>query len=62
MIAINKPAGLAVQGGSGTTKHIDGALDSLRFGYSERPRLVHRLDKDTSGVLILARTQRPPGG
>ncbi|SDG47236.1 RluA family pseudouridine synthase [Thalassobaculum litoreum] len=58
MIAINKPAGLAVQGGSGTTKHIDGALDSLRFGYSERPRLVHRLDKDTSGVLVLARTQR----
>lgn len=58
MIAINKPAGLAVQGGSGTTKHIDGALDSLRFGSSERPRLVHRLDKDTSGVLILARTQR----
>lgn len=58
MIAINKPAGLAVQGGSGTTKHIDGALDSLRFGFSERPRLVHRLDKDTSGVLVLARTQR----
>ena len=58
MIALNKPAGLAVQGGSGTTKHVDGALDSLRFGYSERPRLVHRLDKDTSGVLVLARTQR----
>lgn len=58
MIAINKPAGLAVQGGSGTTRHIDGALDSLRFGASERPRLVHRLDKDTSGVLVLARSQR----
>lgn len=58
MIAINKPAGLAVQGGSGTTKHIDGALDSLRFGAPERPRLVHRLDKDTSGVLVLARSQR----
>ncbi|MEQ8586700.1 MAG: RluA family pseudouridine synthase [Thalassobaculaceae bacterium] len=58
MIAINKPAGLAVQGGSGTTRHIDGALDSLRFGAPERPRLVHRLDKDTSGVLVLARSQR----
>ncbi|WP_420562166.1 RluA family pseudouridine synthase [Thalassobaculum sp.] len=58
MIAINKPAGLAVQGGSGTTKHVDGALDSLRYGAKERPRLVHRLDKDTSGVLVLARDQR----
>ena len=55
MIAINKPAGLAVQGGSGTLRHVDGALDHLRFGASERPRLVHRLDKDTSGVLLLGR-------
>lgn len=56
VIAIDKPAGLAVQGGTGTTKHLDAMLDSLRFGSAERPRLVHRLDKDTSGVLLLART------
>ena len=54
-IALNKPPGLAVQGGSGTDKHIDGMLDALRFGYDERPRLVHRLDKDTSGLLLIAR-------
>jgi 23S rRNA pseudouridine955/2504/2580 synthase len=56
VIAIDKPAGLAVQGGTGTTKHLDAMLDALRFGSKERPRLVHRLDKDTSGVLLLART------
>jgi len=56
MLAINKPAGLAVQGGTKTAKHVDGALDHLRFGARERPRLVHRLDKDTSGVLLLARS------
>lgn len=55
IIAINKPAGLAVQGGSKTTRHLDGMLDALRFG-GERPRLVHRLDRDTSGVLVLGRT------
>ena len=55
MLAINKPSGLAVQGGSGVTRHVDGLLDGLRFGAKERPRLVHRLDKDTSGVLLLAR-------
>jgi 23S rRNA pseudouridine955/2504/2580 synthase len=55
IIAINKPAGLAVQGGTGVTRHLDGLLDGLRFGAPERPRLVHRLDKDTSGVLVLAR-------
>ncbi|HTZ37639.1 MAG TPA: RluA family pseudouridine synthase [Stellaceae bacterium] len=54
-IVINKPPGLAVQGGSNTARHIDGMLDALRFGAVERPRLVHRLDKDTSGVLLLAR-------
>ncbi|MBL4907571.1 MAG: hypothetical protein JKX94_08985, partial [Sneathiella sp.] len=53
VIVLNKPAGLAVQGGSGQTKHIDGLLDGLRFDYKERPRLVHRLDKDTSGVLVI---------
>ncbi len=55
IIALNKPAGLAVQGGSKTSRHLDGMLDILRFG-ADRPRLVHRLDKDTSGVLLLART------
>jgi 23S rRNA pseudouridine955/2504/2580 synthase len=55
-IVLNKPSGLAVQGGSNTTRHVDGLLDGLRFGSEERPRLVHRLDKDTSGVLMIART------
>ncbi len=56
VMVINKPAGLAVQGGTGTERHLDALLDALRFGASERPRLVHRLDKDTSGVLVLARS------
>lgn len=56
MIAINKPPGLAVQGGSGLTRHLDGMLDALMFDAKERPRLVHRLDRDTSGVLLLARS------
>ncbi|HXR87627.1 MAG TPA: RluA family pseudouridine synthase [Stellaceae bacterium] len=56
MIVINKPEGLAVQGGSGTSRHLDGLLDALHFEAKERPRLVHRLDKDTSGVLVLARS------
>jgi 23S rRNA pseudouridine955/2504/2580 synthase len=55
-IVLNKPAGLAVQGGSNTTRHVDGMLDGLRFDAAERPRPVHRLDKDTSGVLLIART------
>jgi 23S rRNA pseudouridine955/2504/2580 synthase len=58
MLAINKPAGLAVQGGSKTTRHVDGMLDALTFDAKERPRLVHRLDRDTSGVLLLARTHQ----
>jgi 23S rRNA pseudouridine955/2504/2580 synthase len=56
LIVLDKPPGLAVQGGSETERHLDGLLDALRFGYAERPRLVHRLDKDTSGVLVIART------
>ena len=56
VIVLNKPPGLAVQGGSGTEKHIDGMLDALRFGFEQRPKLVHRLDKDTSGLLLIART------
>ncbi|AWK90010.1 RluA family pseudouridine synthase [Azospirillum thermophilum] len=55
VIALNKPAGLAVQGGTGTSRHLDAMLDALRFDSPERPKLVHRLDKDTSGVLLLAR-------
>jgi len=54
VIVIDKPPGLAVQGGPGITKHLDGMLDALAFD-GERPRLVHRLDRDTSGVLVLAR-------
>jgi 23S rRNA pseudouridine955/2504/2580 synthase len=56
VIAIDKPPGLAVQGGSGTERHLDMMLDALRFDAAERPRLVHRLDRDTSGVLLLARS------
>ncbi len=56
VIALNKPPGLAVQGGSRTNRHIDGMLDGLRLGAAERPRLVHRLDKDTSGILLLGRS------
>jgi 23S rRNA pseudouridine955/2504/2580 synthase len=56
VIALDKPSGLAVQGGSGTERHVDGMLDALRFGFEDRPRLVHRLDKDTSGLLLIART------
>ena len=55
-IVLNKPPGLAVQGGSGTERHVDGLLDALRFDGAERPRLVHRLDRDTSGALVIART------
>ncbi|MBL6929819.1 MAG: RluA family pseudouridine synthase [Rhodospirillales bacterium] len=55
ILAINKPAGLAVQGGTKTRHHLDAMLDGLRFGSHHRPRLVHRLDRDTSGILLLAR-------
>ena len=56
LVALNKPSGLAVQGGTGTKRHLDGMLDGLKFDAQERPRLVHRLDRDTSGVLLLARS------
>jgi 23S rRNA pseudouridine955/2504/2580 synthase len=56
VLAINKPAGLAVQGGTNTNVHVDGMLDALKLDSKERPKLVHRLDKDTSGVLLLARS------
>jgi len=57
VLALNKPPGLAVQGGSGQSRHVDGLAEALRFDYDEKPRLVHRLDKDTSGVLLMARTR-----
>ena len=55
-IVLNKPPGLATQGGSKTYSHVDGLLDAFVEGDGPRPRLVHRLDKDTSGVLLIART------
>ena len=55
MIALNKPPGLPVQGGSRVARHLDAMLDALRFDAADAPRLVHRLDRDTSGVLLLAR-------
>ena len=58
VIGINKPAGLAVQGGSKTERHLDGMLDFLQYEAEDRPRLVHRLDKDTSGVMLLARNRQ----
>ncbi|KNG92288.1 RluA family pseudouridine synthase [Pseudaestuariivita atlantica] len=57
ILALNKPSGLPTQGGSGQTRHVDGMGEALRFGYDDTPRLVHRLDKDTSGVLLLARSR-----
>ena len=57
IIALNKPMGLAVQGGTNTNRHIDGMLDALMKG-EHRPRLVHRLDRDTSGVLLIAKHPR----
>jgi 23S rRNA pseudouridine955/2504/2580 synthase len=56
IIVLNKAYGLPVQGGPGITRHLDGMLDGLRYGHPDRPRLVHRLDRDTSGVLVLARS------
>jgi len=62
IIVLNKPAGLPVQGGSGQTRHIDGLAEALKFGNDTKPKLVHRLDKDTSGVLLLARNGRAAKG
>ncbi|MBN9082582.1 MAG: hypothetical protein BGP04_00165 [Rhizobiales bacterium 62-17] len=58
LMAINKPYGLAVQGGSGTTRHIDGMLMAMANEKGERPVLVHRLDRDTSGVLLIAKSRK----
>jgi 23S rRNA pseudouridine955/2504/2580 synthase len=57
VLVLNKPMGLAVQGGSGTTRHLDGMLEVLRDKAGQRPRLVHRLDKDTAGCLLVAKTR-----
>ena len=57
VFVFNKPAGLAVQGGSGVSRHIDSMLEAWRSRKGEKPRLVHRLDRDTSGVLVVARTR-----
>jgi 23S rRNA pseudouridine955/2504/2580 synthase len=57
-IVINKPPGLATQGGTKTEVHVDRLLDGIQFDAESRPKLVHRLDKDTSGALLLARTSR----
>ena len=57
-IVLNKPPGLATQGGTKTSAHVDGLLDALQFEAEGRPKLVHRLDKDTSGALLIARTAR----
>ena len=57
VMVLNKPAGLAVQGGSGTTRHIDQMLEVMRDAKGQKPRLVHRLDKETSGCLLVAKTR-----
>jgi 23S rRNA pseudouridine955/2504/2580 synthase len=56
LIVLNKPHGLPVQGGPGIIRHLDGMMENFRQGSADKPRLVHRLDKDTSGLLLLART------
>ena len=58
LIVLNKPFGLAVQGGSKTTRHLDQMLEALADERGEKPRLVHRLDRDTAGVLVLAKTRK----
>lgn len=57
VMVLNKPMGLAVQGGSGTTRHLDGMLGAFTARDGQRPRLVHRLDKDTSGCLLVAKNR-----
>jgi 23S rRNA pseudouridine955/2504/2580 synthase len=57
VLVLNKPMGLAVQGGPGTSRHLDGMLEALRDDKGQRPRLVHRLDKDTAGCLLVAKTR-----
>lgn len=61
VIVLNKPSGLPTQGGTGQTRHLDGLLSALQFDAKHRPRLVHRLDKDTSGALLIARSPNAAG-
>jgi 23S rRNA pseudouridine955/2504/2580 synthase len=58
ILVLNKPYGLAVQGGSGTKRHVDGMLEALADKNGQRPVLVHRLDRDTSGVLLCAKSRK----
>lgn len=57
VLVLNKPAGLAVQGGSGMTKHVDQMLEVMRDNKGQKPRLVHRLDRETAGCLLIAKTR-----
>jgi len=57
VMVLNKPAGLAVQGGSGMTRHIDQMLEVMRDAKGQKPRLVHRIDRETSGCLLIAKTR-----
>jgi 23S rRNA pseudouridine955/2504/2580 synthase len=57
VMVLNKPFGIAVQGGTGTRRHIDGLLAGMADRFGDRPRLVHRLDRDTTGVLLVAKTR-----
>ena len=58
IIVLNKPSGLAVQGGTNTMHHVDALLPALKYEKEETPKLVHRIDKDTSGILVLARDRK----
>ncbi|PSM19554.1 RluA family pseudouridine synthase [Nitratireductor sp. StC3] len=58
VFVFDKPSGLAVQGGSGVSRHLDQMLEAWRNKKGEKPRLVHRLDRDTSGALVVARTRQ----
>ncbi|MHC2333955.1 RluA family pseudouridine synthase [Bradyrhizobium sp. USDA 4454] len=57
VLVLNKPAGLAVQGGSGMTRHVDQMLEVMRDAKGQKPRLVHRIDRETSGCLLIAKTR-----
>ena len=62
IIALNKPPGLPVQGGSKLSRHVDALAEGLREEGADKPRLVHRLDRDTSGLLLLAKTREAAAG
>lgn len=57
VLVLNKPYGIAVQGGTATKRHLDGILAGMTDRFGDRPRLVHRLDRDTTGVLLVAKTR-----